>query len=471
MGRPDKSIVGADQFGSCGAIDELLSSVPSSACESVLRELNEAPVDFREYCECSDYTYGPNFCSLCGGDSLIDEAANQSQLLLGGYTCGEYFDLAGSAQTLEYCDTLRMGQPVCCKERRDPGSACHVCESGADMQVPSRRITLLADNVTCETYDRELEAYAEHPYCDGLPGFNFASYCHCDGAKAPKSCDFCSGAEVANPDLAVFVDGLDVWLTCEDLAMASLHVSNDHLCSLLNIHSYACCGVDVPAYEETTSCHLCPTDSPMTLPDRPLVARFDVEGTLFTCSTFDQYLRSQPAETCRSVLEEESLDLASYCGCGDSSSVSKVCQPMCGEGKVLADPERQIPLNEANVTCGQADLLNSYFTDERLCAGNFPVLQATCCIDATASNGFGTQAREYKKYQQHMDEWIKDRIGNPFPSNEEPSSALHDAYEYGLKETASASEESRASKALLSWGVMLAMWVAQLCTAVILLRQ
>jgi hypothetical protein len=293
------------------------------------------------------------------------------------------------------------------------------------MQLPNRRIILLADNVTCETYDRELETYAQHPYCDGLPGFSFASYCHCEGAKAPKSCQFCSGTDLSDPNLAVYVDGLDVWLTCEELALAAVHTSDESLCSLLNANSNECCGVEAPVTAEASSsgvCQVCDSGAQMALADRPIIAHVDSAGNQLTCASFDQYLGMYSNEMCQGILADESIDLASYCGCSDAPASPDVCQPICGADKTITDPTAHITLDGVNITCAQAELLNAYFVDESLCAFNFPVIEATCCANLQSSNSlavFGTQTREYRKYLQHTaDEWINKQGVNPSPLSE-----------------------------------------------------
>jgi hypothetical protein len=401
---------------------------------------------------------------------LIEASSNQSQVLLGGYTCAEYFDLASSAQTLDYCEILRVGQLVCCEETKKDDDSCHVCESGAEMELPNRRITLLADNVTCETYDRELEAYAQYPYCDGLPGFHFASYCHCEGAKAPKTCPFCNGVGLINPNLAVYIDGLDVWLTCEELATAAVHTTDENLCSLLNARSYECCGVEAPADADISSrsaCQICDSDAQMTLADRPIIAHVDSDGNALTCASFDQYLRSESKEVCQGILEEESIDLATYCGCSGSLASPNVCQPICGVDMKMTDPNILITLDNVNVTCGQAELLNAFFVDESLCAANFPVLQATCCASLQTFNSlsvFGTQMREYKKYIQHTaDDWIEKQGVNPtLPTEFNRPEALTEAFaDSGL---------GTSDGSLPDVATMHLPWIAYLGIIVLLLR-
>ena len=460
MRRPDKLIVGTEQASTCGAIETLLANIPTDSCEAALQELNSAPIDFREYCECTEYDNGPNFCSLCGNDEFVN--SNETQPLLGGYTCVEYRDLASAAQTFEYCGTLRMGQHVCCEESKDATETCQVCSKGSDMLKPDRHVMLLSDNVTCQDYERELEVFAQHPYCDGLPGFDFASFCGCEGADPPSTCQFCEAGEITNPSLEVYIDGLDVWLTCEELALASAYTDDESLCDLLNTQSYKCCGIE--AKVNPKQCRVCSTGAEMTLPERELVAHYDQSGRSLTCDSFDRYLANESTEVCQSIIAEEAIALPSYCGCSDAPSFPNVCKPLCPNGQEVIDPTAEVALNGVNVTCGQANLLNLYFFDEGLCAENFPILEASCCGIPLPS----VDAKSLSNLSQDGPEDVDtNKAENEFRDAGSKKERF-DSHNQAAKSSNSISEAESGDVVLSSSRKIL--WIVQFCALGLLLR-
>jgi len=297
MGDPDRPIYEIEEFSSCGEIDDLvLAPLPQASCVDALDILLSGPLDFREYCGCSDYV-GPAICTLCAEDEiLVNEDVEQE--MLGGYTCNQIADLADSAKDDTTCGTFAEATPFCCSNpsltnstgSNDANSTetCELCEDGAQIQNPDRELFLL-DDISCNDFSVALTRFATYPFCDIFPFFDTQAYCGCEGSSAPTGCEFC---EVTTPDTEVYIVAINMTLSCSEVELLATYATDNDLCSVFGPLESVCCsssGSQVPGASSPPEEQ--PTTPPSTSATLPTASGTSVLFTICTLITTWRLLR------------------------------------------------------------------------------------------------------------------------------------------------------------------------------------
>jgi len=291
MGAPDNPFYDG-QLPSCGAIDASLSQVPPQACGAALEQFLSQPVDFRSYCRCTGYAGSGVECSLCEeGETLIN--VDESQPLLGGYTCGEFQALASSAQDATVCFGFTASSGLCCQE--DAPSAAPAAGGPDTTTSPAASAAPAAPGAT------------------------------------------------AVPTVPVGTDTCQICFAQGDM---------------------------------------------MTLPDRELFWA-TLGGDIPTCATFDAFLQAREPDACRSILQGETVDLTTWCGCPGATSPNVCVDGVCGAGQVL-NPENadsDVSFAGRRMTCEQVDTYNQFISEADQCAINNQEVADTCCTSTSAPTG------------------------------------------------------------------------------------
>lgn len=262
MQAPDNIISRYQEQGlfNCTGLNDLLLSTSEAECTTVRNSLL-ANHDFREYCQCSGYTDGPDLCTFC---DLID-TSNTSHSEIGGMTCPQFKDFAESAQSEQICTfMLGEGQKTCCTQEEE---TCPLCGDNSTLGLPDRPVPLL-DQSTCAEADEFGKDYLTN--CSTIdawtPGFDLRSWCGCENSGKPGGCYLCgpNGAvQNANLEFVLEYSGNNVTMTCQDAYDMSRYISDFRLCIELSATLEETCCDEFSTLEPATKA---PSASPTTTP-------------------------------------------------------------------------------------------------------------------------------------------------------------------------------------------------------------
>ncbi|CAJ1931093.1 unnamed protein product [Cylindrotheca closterium] len=390
----------------CQEINDMLGEDPlivndgddgSQECadqRSALMNQQDIYLDLPSYCGCPN-SPAPRTCdfSCAYGDSnamnedlVVDKLEDGTKL-----TCGDILSAVPHIVDFNVCQDYQQYQSLCCFNFE---ASCHLCPASSSTATPKMEhsekiipslqrtcglvdqyfgtvLSVDSNDEATEECNRYRDAERENAIVD------LESYCGCENAVAPNTCNFCAVEDMVNPNFVLrdmhsgAIDKLNSWgiagnsMTCRAIAELAPIVTDDDFCQDLQYFQPICCPTDF-----LPTCTLClsvaqngPT---LTRPDAIVPGRKKE-----TCAQVDQYyfhLIQGDATACniqRNGLNKE-MDLLAYCGCPGEEPPNQCTTNFC-ESDDLIDEELVIGMGNEARTCGHLAEIAPFITNRTLC--------------------------------------------------------------------------------------------------------
>ena len=221
----------------CASLDFNLSSLPLDGCHAIQAEVSTV-LDVAAWCGCQG-VQPPDFCPFCQNASKPMPNPEYIIPASGGLTCRDASNLARFIVDPTICfQEIGLVARGCC--RKD--DRCTVCPSGGFMGNPNRPFVFGAGDTNCSELDFEM-GFLSNKDCAAFHKhvpINIASWCGCDGVRAPGLCQLCpEGYVVTNGDK---VASNSHGLTCGVLADMAGYVVDPNFCkSIVASAANECC--------------------------------------------------------------------------------------------------------------------------------------------------------------------------------------------------------------------------------------
>jgi len=412
----------------CQEINDALSQNPLSVNDdgaqqctderNSLMDDQEIYLDLPSYCGCPN-SPAPRLCTfVCAKgdfdaintDLVVDKLEDGTKL-----TCGDILSVVPYIVDFDVCQDHQKYQSLCCASFE---ASCHLCQATGNidsgnnatsstkvtpkMLYPEKTIpslkrscglvdqyfgTVLVNNNDNDV-TQECNNYRIVETQNAI--VDFESYCGCETAVAPSTCEFCTGVDLMNPDLVLkdirgqkrnhhqgAIDKLNGWgvdgnsMTCRSLAELIPSVTNATFCEDLQYFRPICCQDFQP------TCTICTSvafdGATLTKPDAIIPGRED------TCAQVDQYFHfiQRNATACNAQRNGFStdLDVVAYCGCPGEEPPA-TCN-FC-DLEDLIDPDLVVGVGQDARTCGYLAGMAPYITNQTLC-GWLEYAEPQCC--------------------------------------------------------------------------------------------
>jgi len=353
-------------------------------------------LDLSSYCGCPNAP-APKLCefactsetNMIHKDMVVHKLPDGTKL-----TCNDILSAVPYLVDFDVCQDYQKYQSLCCANFE---ASCHLCSSSSSLALKHPEKIIPSWQRTCGLMDQyfgtvldvnnndtdvmqECNDYRTTKNQDAI--VDLESYCGCETAVAPKTCQFCTN--LINPNLLLrdlvsnqdreAIHKLNDWgiagnsMTCRAVAELAPIVTNDDFCQDLQYFLPFCCSDFEP------TCGMCGSAS-MARPDAVLPGKNE------TCAAADQlhfHTIQNNATACnvqRNTFHTDSMNVVAYCGCPGQDPPHQ-CN-FCNASDLI-DSNMVIGTGSEARTCGYLAEMAPFLTNQTLCSW-VEFAKAQCC--------------------------------------------------------------------------------------------